>query len=207
MKYVPMLLAVLAAGAAHCATLGLPAEPNTERSDEFVTVPIRLDAIPTESVASLQFDLQYAAKSLQFHDCTAGDTAKAAEKSIHTNLVRPGVLRVVLAGFNRNAIQPGALATVRFRPVTASPVGASVTMAGAILSDPFGSPVNVTMSPTTLVFEEKSGTLQAAMATGTATAPPPTKAFGIHPAIFVAFLSVAVAMAWSRMGLRKGHKR
>ncbi|MCF6287546.1 MAG: cohesin domain-containing protein [Candidatus Hydrogenedentes bacterium] len=187
-------------------TLGLQTT-SSEESEGKVLVPIHIETDLSEPVASLQFDLHFDPKALRFSDVLAADAAQDAEKSAHSNLLRPGVVRVIIAGLNRTTMDTGLLAQIQFSAVNPLLTATTVTMEGAILSDPYGSSVPVTLSPNTVVLEQNAGILQASLATGTASPKPPGNPYGTYYALVVALLCVVAAMTWSRKSTVKGGKR
>lgn len=187
-------------------TLGLKASP-TEANLDSIVVPVQLSVEQGDAVASLQFDLHYDTETLRYDETATASSAQNAEKSAHANVLRPGVLRVVVAGLNRNAMATGPLVNLRFSASGGFTPTTSVSMESAIVSDPYGTAIPVTLSPNTIVLERSDGTLKARMATGTTTPSLPGDAYAPYRALVIALLCVAAAMTWSRRKPKKGHRR
>ena len=187
-------------------TLGLQRTSPEENAGK-VLVPIHIETAAAEPVASLQFDLRFDPQALRFSRAVPGDIAKNADKSTHANLMHRGLVRVIVAGLNRTTMESGLLAQVEFTTNSATLNTTTVHIEGAILSDPYGSSVPVTLSPNTVVLEESKGLLQTSMVTGTASAKPASNPYGTYRALFVALLCVIAAMTWSRHSTKKGVKR
>ena len=76
-------------------------------------VPIRLN--DGGDVSSLQFDLHFPNEQLTVADVTTGGAASSTNKGASFNVVRPGVLRVIVAGMNQLSIGDGVVANVAFK--------------------------------------------------------------------------------------------
>ncbi len=208
LRKLTMVSAVVLLGASHvvAVTLGLQSIVTLDQTTE-VQLPIQLDTQPGDVVASLQFDIHFDNEQFQFRRVETGAAAAQADKSAHFNPIRPDVIRVVVAGLNRNVIAPGILARVVFDRVSGESGTTSLRMDGAILSDPFGTAVPATLSPNTLVLEARGDTLHHGLATGTATATIPGRGYNTYPALIVALLGVGAAMLWARKAPRKRGRR
>jgi len=89
----------------------LTMEQGTVTPGNPVTLSVKLAAgaaLPT----GIQFDLEYDAAALDI-TVEAGQAAKQAGKNLQTATIRDGKQRVLIFGFNRNAISDGVLANVR----------------------------------------------------------------------------------------------
>jgi len=197
---------IAAAHLVQAATLGLRTT-DPAGSEDTVLVPVHLAVQPGEAVAGLQFDLHFDADALRFEEVAIGSSARDAEKSTHTNLLRPGVLRVIIVGFNRNAMETGPVADAHFSAIAPAAATTTVAMSDAILSDPYGTPVSVAIAPNTAVLEPSGGTLRVQMATGSTAPARPGDPYGSYRALFTALLCVAAAIAWSRHKPRKRRRR
>ena len=200
------LLLPLCDFAASAATLGLQAQPSV--AADTIAVPVHLEVAAAEAVAGIQFDLHFDPTALEFVRVEAGDQATAAEKSAHFNELSPGVLRVIIAGLNRNHMVTGPVVTIHLAPQANAPAAATATLSDAILSDPFGTAVPVMLAPQTLVLDHSNGSLAPALATGaskgTSSAPDP---YGSFRALVVALLCVIAAIVWTRQAPKKRRKR
>jgi hypothetical protein len=74
------------------------------------TLNVRV-AVGQDVPTGIQFDLEYDAASLDIR-VEAGPAAKQASKNLQSEKIRDGKLRVLIIGFNRNAISDGVLALV-----------------------------------------------------------------------------------------------
>lgn len=196
----------LLTSAAHGATLGLDANATAE-SPGSVRVPVTLAVEPGEAIAGLQFDLLFDAAPLQFTGVETGAAAAAAEKTAHSNQIQPGQLRVVVAGFNRNAIASGETVWVVFsRPPALGDETVSLRMADAVLSDPFGSPVGVRITPDTLILDHGKAVALGTHAGGSAKPVSALDAVANYRAILFAVIAVGIAMMLTRKAPKKGRR-
>ena len=194
------------APAGDAAVLGLEgADARIEQG--ILSAPVVLKPGAGEAVASLQFDVYYDTKALRFAGVETGARAVQAEKTAHANELRSGQLRVVLAGFNGNLIEPGDVVWLRFTRDGGLGQSTSLRLEEAILSDPFGSPVPVDASPDTLVVGQDANTVFAADS-GTDTAPA-GRAEGLfrYRAVLFALVVVGLTMALAKNAPKKGRSR
>lgn len=140
-----ILLAVTLAGTAGAAVLRLGnAFGNDEGLD--AVLPMTLDSDTGEEVAAMQCELVFDSRVLSFVSVTAGPAATGAGKTVFSNLVRPGRVRCIAAGFNRAAIPDGEVFSVTFSVVAGTDDGAYyVDIENAILSDPDGQETGATV--------------------------------------------------------------
>jgi len=104
---IVLALAVMAL-AANGAELNL--EQGVLSADK--TASLKMTFTAGEDVAAgLQFDLEYDAAALDI-TVEGGPAAKQAAKDLRSAQIRPGKLRVLIIGFNRNTILDGVIAVV-----------------------------------------------------------------------------------------------
>jgi uncharacterized protein (TIGR03437 family) len=99
------LLLAAAWTAAHSAQLSLPAITTAPGSS--VLLPLSF-ASQSDSVAGVQFDLQYDSANLSL-TATLGDTTRAAGKSLYLWQLYPGLWRFFIIGLNQTPLVDGAL--------------------------------------------------------------------------------------------------
>ena len=152
--FVPVMSILVQAWAAGAtasltvAEIGVPAEGDS------VTVPILLSAPAGLRVAAIQFDVEFDASALALPSTPGvpegsvpridvGAAAKAAGKQVNAT-VSAGKARVLIIGFNQEAVASGEIARLTFmiardkiRPVE------PVQIRNALLSDPNGTKVPV----------------------------------------------------------------
>ena len=196
----------IAAATAPGAALGLH-EAGTAIDGRHVQIPVRLSLGAHDSVAGFQFDLHFNEALLQFDRAETAPATVAAEKSAHANVMRPGLLRVVVAGFNQNAIAAGDVLGLRFSTTGAEREAAAFRLAEVILSDPFGSAVPVEVVPDTLIVS--GGTARAVTAGGAAAATTPRDGIALYRyrAVVFAAIVVALTMLFARSKPKKGRAR
>jgi hypothetical protein len=102
-----LALAVLAV-AANAAELSL--EQGTLAPGKPAALAMKL-AVGGDAPTGVQFDLEYDADALDI-SVEAGPAAKQASKGLQSSRLKPGKLRVLIIGFNRNTISDGVLAIV-----------------------------------------------------------------------------------------------
>ena len=110
-------------------------------------LPITLLSAGGESVAALQFDVTFDSAQLSVVQVWPGEAATVAGKTVSANEISAGNYRIIVSGFNLDAIPDGTIASVCFSaPASAAPGQQPVDMADAVLSDPLGVSVPVTIS-------------------------------------------------------------
>lgn len=204
--WVAVIPAVFLAALVRGATLGLE-ESGVVMAELDVRVPVALGVDANDSVAGFQFDIHFDPALLQFLAAEVGASATAAEKSAHANLMRPGRLRVVVAGFNRNSIAGGEPVWLHFRQVAPVAGAAALRLSDVILSDPFGTPVPVRVLPDTLIV---SGGDVKAVTTGThgdAVGTSGASALYRYRALLFAGIVVVFAMLFTKPKARKRRAR
>jgi len=140
---IPLALLVVFVLPALAAKLDLSALRWDEK--ETGTAVLAIHPAGNENVAAIQADILYPPESLTFLKAETGDLALAAGKSVNTNLVKPGRLRVLVAGINQNCLAEGDVALVRFKQNnggTAPP--AQLTLEGILVADPYGKALKAT---------------------------------------------------------------
>lgn len=202
------LLALAVGGSAMGATLGLDIS-RVEISDGEIVVPVALALPGGESVAAFQIDLAYEPSVWRFLKAEPGEEAARAEKSAQAHVRRPGLVRVVVVGFNRNELGAGEVARLVFARDAGAGASSGVRIDDAVLSDPFGNPLDVSLASDVLVVD---GEEAIAVATGAAR-PVSTGSSAAwivrYRALLFALIVVAITMALARSGprRRKGRAR
>ncbi len=114
----------------------------------FAEVHVHLSPGNREEIAGLQFDLHFDEALLTFESVKAGPAAESASKVVNYSLRRPGAVRVIIAGLNRNIIPSGGTAVFHFRVASPGVVANnSISIKRPILSDLYGSSVPVDVVP------------------------------------------------------------
>jgi hypothetical protein len=169
---------------------------------------VMLELAPDEAVAGFQFDLQFDSGVLVYEKAEAGERARGAEKSAHANEIRPGLLRVVVAGFNQNTIASGSVVSVSFAGALGLNQAANLHLSNVILSDPFGVPVSVEVAPDTLVLRESSAMAVDTEGTDGATSEQqPGAVLYRYRAVIFAAIVVGFTMLLARSKPKKGRVR
>jgi hypothetical protein len=106
---VSLVLAVSAAQAGKI-TLGSP----VATPDGGLDVSVNVTPDSGQDVAALQFDLHYDSSQYGFADATAGGAATGAGKDAVVSETELGMVRVVVAGINQDALGSGTVATLHF---------------------------------------------------------------------------------------------
>ncbi len=204
-RALSLCLFIACSAATYGASLGL--QTTAEGTGGTVDVPIQLSVSDTEAVAGLQFDLRFDAAALRFVEVHTGDAATLAEKSVHSNLIRADQLRVIVAGLNRTTMDSGPIAVARFESIAGPVATTTLSMEHGILSDPYGTPIPVTLTPSTLLLESHGETLQASMATGTVQPDGARNPYESYRALIIALLCVAATITWARLTPKKQRRR
>jgi len=122
------------------------------------------------AMAAIQFDIEYGA-ALTEVNVSPGSASTAADKDLHENPLGPAIVRVVIAGRNRNAIPDGVIATITGRPKDgAVSEGHTVTASNIIGSTPDGYALSVS---------DSTGVLAALVTVSGASFQPPVSAGSI----------------------------
>lgn len=113
-----------------------------------VVVPITLETAIGESVAALNFDLQYDDAILSVADVTLGAAAQAADKLIISGLPITGTVRVIIYGVNQNAIGDGVVANIVFDVSVSAPAGTiPLNFSDAVAASPEAIEVDLQTAP------------------------------------------------------------
>ncbi len=120
-------------------SLGKPASV-----DDLIALPIVLTPGVQGSVASLQCDMTYNSTYYQVMDVDLGAAAEAAGKQVMFDIQGDSV-RIIVAGFNQEAIAAGEVATLYLSPERANAPNGAYGLQDAVLSDPSGQSLPVTI--------------------------------------------------------------
>lgn len=199
------LYAGFCAGAAHGASL----TAGTPRSNDDATlaIPIVLTPFSGEQVAALQFDAGFDPRGLALageSGASLGAAAQAADKSVHAARIRPGQLRVIIAGLNQNVIKHGEVAVLHFqrRESSGDPAGL-VSLTNVVLSDPTGLEV-----PARASGGDSAGFTAGSPGAGAAAAPGGTDDGPRSGVVLVAAVLAAAGAGWWYLGSRRtGNRR
>jgi phosphodiesterase/alkaline phosphatase D-like protein len=102
---------------------------------QYVDLPVRLDYVSTPCVGSMQFDVVYPT-ALTYTSTALGQAASDAQKSVSSNVVSPGTLRVLLFSISSTGMASGEVVKVRFTiPGTTNPGQLPIQLKGIVLSD------------------------------------------------------------------------
>ncbi|HPO14126.1 MAG TPA: cohesin domain-containing protein [Candidatus Hydrogenedentes bacterium] len=152
-----IVIALVIAGVGLCGTVTAAVltagDAHGDAGDTEVIVAVSLDTATVESVAALQFDLLFNGEVLSLPEVTVGAAAAAAGKDLCHNLIQPGQMRVIIAGFNQNIIGDGVVAEAHFSIAEDAPGSVeTLSFSGVTLSDPNGQAVPVTPRDGTLTI-------------------------------------------------------
>src|SRR6266404_2207197 len=113
-----VLLSVVAVGAAWSQTVSLSLSGGSGAPGATVTVGVGLSSTGGALPTAVQWDLLFVPSDLSPVSGTyyaTGGAALAAGKAATCNVVSPGDIRCIVAGFNTTAIGNGSLATVTLK--------------------------------------------------------------------------------------------
>lgn len=187
-------------------TLGLGSQPEFSAESSF-RVPVSIGPLGEAGVAALQFDLQFQASQLRFGGVEAGSSAQTAEKSAQSNPLKPGTIRVIVAGLNRNTLTDGVIAWARFTPVPGAHPPFTVSLASVVLSDPFGTAVEAHAGPDTLVIDPLASVATASDTQADAEGATAGELLLRYRALLLAALFIGGAALIARRQPRKGRAR
>ena len=131
---------------AEATSLSIVPDPLIASSGTNVLTSIEYTAQGAQ-VADLQFDLVYDPSVLSITTATAGGGAINASKTLSKNLISPGNLRVIIAGFNQNVFGGGSVAHLTVQVSNSPRMGAHfLFLCNIVASDPNGLavPIKVT---------------------------------------------------------------
>ena len=113
--------------------------------DTNISIPVVLGSTPGEKVSSFNFDLNFDASRLSFKEVTLGSGAANAGKSLSFNKLKSSAIRVIVIGFNQDAIADGTVLTFTFDILDKAPDGkAELNITKPAISDPKGKLLAVT---------------------------------------------------------------
>jgi len=107
----------------------------------YLVVPVALETGPDDEVSALLFDLNYNPADYELVDVFNGESADLAGKDVQFAAQGLDSVRVLVSGFNQEALEPGAVALVYLKPLGAKGTADAVTLEGTQLTDPLGQPV------------------------------------------------------------------
>ena len=108
------------------------------------SIPIFIEGAAGDSVSTLQFDIAYGQDTIHLPAVTPGPAAEEAGKMVSFTPFAPGVVRVLVAGFNQTAVGDGVIAEALFDVPADTPGGFYAVALGMVnLSDPYGIPLEV----------------------------------------------------------------
>jgi hypothetical protein len=114
--------------------------------DGTLAVSVMVTPGSQESVGALQFDLRYDESQYGMLEVAPGVAALGAGKDAVFSEPEPGVVRVVVAGMNSDAIAQGTVATLYFQSTgdkkAASGAGQDIAIDEVFVSDPYGQNTN-----------------------------------------------------------------
>lgn len=148
MEWLALLLAaagcLFAARPASSASLELDVA-TTQTTNTTVTLPLSLGLGPGEAVSAFQCDVVITGAPLSFVSATALPPIAAAGKTLSVNPISAVRWRLLVSGFNQNAIAPGELIALEVGLASeAGPGLYAVTLENAVLSSPSGGSVATT---------------------------------------------------------------
>ncbi len=107
-------------------------------------LPLHLDPYLSEEVSAVLVDIAFDSNSLTLSEAIPGPAAAAAGKSVNVVEFSPGVVRVIVAGLNQEAMYEGVVAEVSLLFSPGIPPGFHpVSLGYTELSDPYGSRLEV----------------------------------------------------------------
>jgi hypothetical protein len=110
-----------------------------------VVLPITLSTSAGEEVACGQCDVVFDPSALNVSIVSAGAATQAAGKSVSYSVISAGRVRVLVSGFNLNAISDGEIARLAFNISGDALEGVQpVALSAIVLSDPSGTAVPAT---------------------------------------------------------------
>ncbi len=160
---------LLAGGSAHAATL-MTGAADTLSGGSNIQVAITLAPGKGESVAAIQFDLQFDVNRLRLVSVNTGPAAAAAGKSASSHALGDGKHRIIIIGMNQNILGQGPVVELRMEVIPNTPPGVyPLTLTNVVFSNPVGMAIKPQVMPgsitvggpaqpqTPLLEEKKSG--------------------------------------------------
>lgn len=144
--FAVIALAISASAQAANLTLGsVEAVPG-----DSVTLDMLMTPAEGQSVSALQFDVSFPQESVTLNGAAVGPVAVNANKSLSTFSLAPGVLRGLLFGNNRNAIEAGVVVTLTFTIASNATGIHAIALSNVVLSNPNGTSVPVSVTSGTI---------------------------------------------------------
>jgi len=154
--YAVTLAAVIMAFPAACFAAAIAAENVTASGGPSVTIGINLSSGPAEEVAGVQFDVVFNGAVFKLAEnpgVAPGPAALTADKDVSFSVLEPGAVRVIVAGFNQNAIPDGSVAEVTLNFVSYPYDSVEVvSLRNVLLADPNGGAVTAQPQDGAVVF-------------------------------------------------------
>lgn len=125
--------------------LGLP----IATTDGGYAVPVAVTPDAQESVAAVQFDVQFDASQYTFATAVAGDVALQAGKDALFSEPASGVVRVIVAGLNQQTVGAGDVATLYFQSAGKANDSDAFALSQVVVSDPLGGKNEASVSAST----------------------------------------------------------
>src|SRR5882724_3154719 len=171
------LMSIVAVSAAWSQTVSLSLSGGSGAPGASVTVGVALSSGAGALPAAVQWDLLYVPSDLSpVSDpyYATGSAASAAGKLATCNLVSPGDIRCIVAGFNTSAIGNGNIATVTLQIAAGTPSTSSVvSLSGLSASDASGGAISATGSGTTIAIIQPAGNTVSSLTCSPASVTPP----------------------------------
>ncbi|MBP8131566.1 MAG: hypothetical protein KA184_18450 [Candidatus Hydrogenedentes bacterium] len=114
--------------------------------DGSLAVSVNIQPGSSETVAGLQFDLELPGGAYTVLEVLPGSAAQHAGKEV-VHALHGDALTVLVAGFNQSSIGEGAVATIYLASAAPDDGGAGLGLSRAVLSDPEGNAVAMTLLP------------------------------------------------------------
>src|SRR5580765_5037009 len=150
------LMSLAAVSAAWSQTVSLSLSGGSGAPGATVTVGVGLSSSSGALPAAAQWDLLFVPSDLNPVSGTyyaTGAAASAAGKIATCNLVSPGDIRCIVAGFNSTAIGNGSIATITLHIATGTTSSSSVvSLAGLSAPDSSGGAITTTGTGTTITI-------------------------------------------------------
>ncbi len=201
-----MLVALAPAAPAPEVRFGLGSQPEFG-PEGAVRVPVVIGPVGAESVAALQFDLLFDTSQLRFEAVEPGPSATDGAKSSHANPLKPGTVRVIVAGLNRNVLADGVVAWARFAPTPGVQPPFTIRLSGVVLSDPYGTAVEAHAAPDTLTVDPVASVATASETGVDAGGASAAELLVRYRALLLAALFIGGATIVARRPPRKGRAR
>jgi hypothetical protein len=140
-------------GAAFAATVDI-ASTTASAGAAKVALSVQMQAGPDENVVGLQFDIRFDPQAVEFAGAETGPAARSVGKEANYSQPEEGTARVIVAGFNTNAIASGEIVVLRFDVKSNAPSGSSdILLEDLIVSDQRGRSVPSTPGHGAIIVE------------------------------------------------------